>query len=141
MPYSLILDLFVAVLLVVTIGYAVVLNKRLGRLRGDKAALEKLAALVGALLFDGEDGARARSARALLRRLGCGRAAVSGLAARLVAVGGHAGHATARRRLRSLVTPLEETAAAVPSRGAPVTRHARAWHRASAERAARDERT
>ncbi|PPR70407.1 MAG: hypothetical protein CFH03_00118 [Alphaproteobacteria bacterium MarineAlpha3_Bin2] len=39
MPYSLILDLFVAVLLVVTIGFAVVLNKRLGNLRGDKAAL------------------------------------------------------------------------------------------------------
>ena len=43
MTYSLIVDLFVAILLVVTIGYAVVLNKRLGSLRGDKVELERLA--------------------------------------------------------------------------------------------------
>jgi hypothetical protein len=43
-PYSLIVDILVAVLLVVTIAYAMVLNKRLARLRGDKARLEKLAA-------------------------------------------------------------------------------------------------
>lgn len=47
MPYSLILDILVAVLLAVTIGYAVVLNKRLGKLRGDKKNLEKLAAKFG----------------------------------------------------------------------------------------------
>lgn len=47
MPYSLILDVLVAVLLAVTIGYAVVLNKRLGKLRGDKKDLEKLAAKFG----------------------------------------------------------------------------------------------
>ena len=47
MPYSLILDVLVAVLLAVTIGYAVVLNKRLGKLRGDKIDLEKLAARFG----------------------------------------------------------------------------------------------
>lgn len=47
MPYSLIIDLFVAVLLVITIGYAIVLNKRLGKLRRDKASLEKLAATFG----------------------------------------------------------------------------------------------
>ncbi len=47
MPYSLIIDLFVAVLLVVTIGYAIVLNKRLGKLRRDEASLEKLAATFG----------------------------------------------------------------------------------------------
>jgi len=39
---SIILDILVAVLLVVTIGYAVVLNKRLGSLRGDKEELERL---------------------------------------------------------------------------------------------------
>ena len=44
MPYSLIVDILVAVLLVVTIAYAMVLNKRLAKLRGDKAKLEKLAA-------------------------------------------------------------------------------------------------
>lgn len=44
MPYSLIVDILVAVLLVVTIGYAMVLNKRLAKLRGDKSQLEKLAA-------------------------------------------------------------------------------------------------
>lgn len=47
MPYSLIIDLFVAVLLVVTIGYAIVLNKRLGKLRRDETSLEKLAATFG----------------------------------------------------------------------------------------------
>lgn len=44
MPFSLALDVLVAVLLVITIGYAVVLNRRLGRLRRDKSDLEKLAA-------------------------------------------------------------------------------------------------
>lgn len=47
MPYSLIVDVLVAVLLVVTIGYAIVLNQRLGRLRRDKAQLERLAAKFG----------------------------------------------------------------------------------------------
>ncbi len=47
MPYSLILDVLVAVLLVVTICYAVTLNKRLTKLRRDKAALEKLAVTFG----------------------------------------------------------------------------------------------
>ena len=47
MTYSLIVDLFVAILLVVTIGYAIVLNRRLEKLRGDKAELEKLAATFG----------------------------------------------------------------------------------------------
>ena len=43
MPYSLLMDVVVALLLVVTIGYAVRLNKRLGLLRRDKAELEKVA--------------------------------------------------------------------------------------------------
>jgi len=43
MPVSLILDILVAVLLVVTIGYAVTLNKRLSALRRDKGELERLA--------------------------------------------------------------------------------------------------
>ncbi len=43
MPYSLIVDGVVAVLLVVTIGYAMTLNKRLGLLRRDRGELEKLA--------------------------------------------------------------------------------------------------
>ncbi len=43
MSYSLLIDVVVALLLVVTIGYAVRLNKRLGALRRDKAELEKLA--------------------------------------------------------------------------------------------------
>ncbi len=47
MPYTLIIDLFVAVLLVVTIGYAVTLNKRLSRLRADKKDLENLARTFG----------------------------------------------------------------------------------------------
>ena len=45
--YSLIVDLLLAVLLVVTIGYAIVLNKRLGTLRRDKALLEKLSVSFG----------------------------------------------------------------------------------------------
>ena len=42
-PFSLILDMFVAVLLIVMIGYAFTLNKRLGTLRRDKEELQKLA--------------------------------------------------------------------------------------------------
>jgi len=41
--YSIFLDVLVAVLLAVTIGYAVVLNKRLGNLRRDRAKLEAMA--------------------------------------------------------------------------------------------------
>ncbi len=43
MQISLMLDILVAVLLVVTIGYAVVLNKRLSSLRKDKDELARLA--------------------------------------------------------------------------------------------------
>lgn len=43
-PVSLFLDAVVAVLLVFTIGYAVLLNRRLSALRGDKSELAKLAA-------------------------------------------------------------------------------------------------
>lgn len=43
MGYALFIDIVVALLLVVTIGYAVRLNKRLGMLRSDKVELEKLA--------------------------------------------------------------------------------------------------
>jgi len=43
MPVALFLDILVAVLLVITIGYAWVLNKRLGHLRQDKGELEKMA--------------------------------------------------------------------------------------------------
>jgi hypothetical protein len=53
--YSLIIDLFIAVLLVVTIGYATVLNKRLGKLRQDKAGLEKLAATFCESIIRAED--------------------------------------------------------------------------------------
>ncbi len=56
MPYSLILDLFVAVLLVITIAFAVVLNKRLGKLRGDRKALEKLAETFGESTSRAEEG-------------------------------------------------------------------------------------
>lgn len=42
MTLSLVIDIVVALLLVVTIGYAVVLNKRLGNLRRDRSELEKL---------------------------------------------------------------------------------------------------
>lgn len=47
MPYTLIIDVAVAVLLVVTIGYAVTLNRRLQRLRKDKKDLENLARTFG----------------------------------------------------------------------------------------------
>ena len=43
MDISLILDLVLVIFLAVTIGYAVVLNKRLGSLRRDKDILEKMA--------------------------------------------------------------------------------------------------
>lgn len=56
MPYSLIIDLLVAVLLAVTIGFAVVLNKRLGTLRQDKKALEKLAITFGESTLRAEEG-------------------------------------------------------------------------------------
>lgn len=47
MPYTLIIDLAVAVLLMVTIAYAITLNKRLNRLRKDKKDLENLARTFG----------------------------------------------------------------------------------------------
>jgi len=47
MNYALILDICVAILLVVTIGYAITLNKRLMRLRNDKKDLENLARTFG----------------------------------------------------------------------------------------------
>ena len=43
MSYALIIDIFVAILLMVTIGYAIALNKRLGNLRRDRGELERLA--------------------------------------------------------------------------------------------------
>ena len=56
MPYSLILDVFVAVLLVITICYAVRLNKRLSKLRRNKAALEKLSVTFGDSTARAEEG-------------------------------------------------------------------------------------
>lgn len=47
MSMSLVIDIVVAILLVVTIGYAVVLNRRLGILRRDKEELKKLVAGFG----------------------------------------------------------------------------------------------
>ena len=44
MPVSIALDVLVALLLVVTIAYAIVLNKRLGALRKNKSELEGLTA-------------------------------------------------------------------------------------------------
>ena len=43
MPISLMLDILIAVLLVVTIVYAIILNRRLGNLRRDRQELEQLA--------------------------------------------------------------------------------------------------
>ena len=40
---SIFLDIFIAVLLIVTIGYALTLSKRLGSLRGDKRELHEMA--------------------------------------------------------------------------------------------------
>ena len=54
-PFSLILDIFVAVLLIVMIGYAVTLNKRLGTLRRDKEELQKLALSFGDATLRAED--------------------------------------------------------------------------------------
>jgi len=53
--YSLIVDIFLAVLLLITIGYAVVLNKRLGTLRRDKVQLEKLSVSFGASTVRAEE--------------------------------------------------------------------------------------
>lgn len=47
MPFGLILDIVVAVLLVVTICYAVMLNRRLAKLRRDKEELNALARTFG----------------------------------------------------------------------------------------------
>ena len=43
MPLSLVLDILLALLLAVTIGYAIILNKRLDALRSDKDELRRLA--------------------------------------------------------------------------------------------------
>ena len=50
MPLSLMLDILIAVLLVVTIVYAIILNRRLGNLRRDREELEQLA-ICGRLPF------------------------------------------------------------------------------------------
>lgn len=50
------LDVIVAVLLVVTIGYAMVLNKRLAALRKDREALEKLASDFSTATVRAENG-------------------------------------------------------------------------------------
>jgi hypothetical protein len=55
-PYSLILDFLVAILLVVTIAFAFILNKRLGKLRGDRKAFEKLAETFGDSTSRAEEG-------------------------------------------------------------------------------------
>jgi len=47
MLFSLALDVFLAVLLIVTICYAMVLNRKLSRFRNEKMELEKLAKLFG----------------------------------------------------------------------------------------------
>jgi len=49
-PLSLMLDILIAVLLVVTIVYAIILNRRLGNLRRDREELEQLA-ICGRLPF------------------------------------------------------------------------------------------
>lgn len=56
MIFSLLLDILVAVLLVVTIVYAVMLNRRLGILRQDRAELEKLTVTFADALRRAEDG-------------------------------------------------------------------------------------
>ena len=55
-PYDLILDVLLALLLVVTISYAFVLNKRLGTLRRDKEELQKLALSFGDATVRAEEG-------------------------------------------------------------------------------------
>jgi hypothetical protein len=54
--FSLLLDILVAILLVVTIVYAVLLNRRLGVLRQDRAELERLTLTFADALRRAEDG-------------------------------------------------------------------------------------
>ncbi len=61
MSFSLILDVMVALLLIITIGYAMVLNRRLSSLRRDKEQLEGLA------LNFGDSTVRAENSIAELR--------------------------------------------------------------------------
>ncbi len=71
MPFSLALDVLVAVLLVITIGYAMVLNRRLGNLRRDKAELERLATTFGKATARAEEsiGKLKKTADALRERI------------------------------------------------------------------------
>ncbi|MEO5338608.1 MAG: DUF6468 domain-containing protein [Magnetospirillum sp. WYHS-4] len=55
MVFALLLDILVAVLLAVTIVYSVILNRRLGVLRQDKAELERVAATFGEATRRAED--------------------------------------------------------------------------------------
>ncbi len=55
MEFSLLLDVLLALLLAVTIGYAVVLNRRLANLRADRAELEKVALSFGQAATRAED--------------------------------------------------------------------------------------
>jgi hypothetical protein len=56
MPYALILDVLLAVLLLVTIVYAVILNNRLTTLRRDKKDLQKLTRTFGEITVRAEEG-------------------------------------------------------------------------------------
>lgn len=58
MPFSLILDVTVAVLLMVTIGYAIALNGKLSKLRNDRAELETLGETFSASILRTEQGLR-----------------------------------------------------------------------------------
>ncbi|CCQ74121.1 DUF6468 domain-containing protein [Magnetospira sp. QH-2] len=58
MPISLFLDIIVAILLVMTIGYAVVLNRRLAVLRQDRDELERLAAEFASATVRADEGVR-----------------------------------------------------------------------------------
>lgn len=71
MPYAFILDVLVAVLLVVTIIYAVMLNRRLARLRKDKDELEALARTFGEATARADDsiGTLRNTADALDQRI------------------------------------------------------------------------
>ncbi len=71
MPWSIALDLVVAVLLIVTIAYAMVLNRRIGSLRKDKKELETLAASFHQATVRAEDsiGRLRNTADALQQRI------------------------------------------------------------------------
>lgn len=133
MTFTLLLDILVAVLLVITIVYAVILNRRLGALRADKSELDHLAQHFSEATVRAEEsvGKLRKTADELQTRIAKAQALADDLSF-LVDRG-----ASAADRLEDLVRAARQETGAQPAKAAdPVARKAAAGITAAAAPAA-----